>query len=119
MVSTGLRTIQELIDEEKNNIPEGLYLKLMNALQSAHEDDTDGLYDVRYVVIDMALQFHFYSAICEESHDPSLSSDPDRWYKAIHNSMLTADMLEECMPSIHKVASPGCSLLLIISAESR
>ena len=119
MVATGLRAVQELIDEEKENIQEGLYLQLMNALQTAHEEDSDGLHVIRYVVIDTCLQFYFYTAIVEETLNASLSSDPDRWHKAIHTSMITGDMLEEAMPSLHKVASPGCSILLIISVDPR
>jgi len=47
-VPTALRRLQEVIDEEKENMPNGVYMSLMASVQAMYDDDDD---EKRYVSI--------------------------------------------------------------------
>tara|TARA_R110000787_G_scaffold61547_2_gene139394 strand:+ start:1229 stop:1675 length:447 start_codon:yes stop_codon:yes gene_type:complete len=48
-------TLQELIFENKDKIPDGLYLQLQNELKKQHEKKS-GLYEITYITGDMRLE---------------------------------------------------------------
>ena len=51
-----MEKVQEILFENKQKIPEGVYLELMNNLKIAHETKND-LYEIEYIVFEPVLIF--------------------------------------------------------------
>ena len=98
-MSTALRNLQETLDENKENVPEGLYLQLMTGLNAVYnEDDADRMFhSVTYVLVSphssRRVTASLHCAICEEvSRGPP--NTPESWMEAIRSSSISVDMIE-------------------------
>ena len=98
---TTLRALQETLDENKENMPEGLYVSLCASMASLYAD-TDrptvrNYYAVQHVAViptsSYRVQAHQVTTICEET-SRGFPNDPDGWLEALRTAHITRDMAQ-------------------------
>ena len=96
---TALQQLREAIDEDKENMPEGLYLSLMEHLVRAyneHAPSSHTYYTVSWVSVSCRqyrVQWRQYSTLCKlVPHGPRNS--PEGWMDALRMSILTSEMVQ-------------------------
>lgn len=50
-----MESIQEIVFENKEKIPEGLYLELMNAMKKEHDNNKNDYYEIEYMVLESVI----------------------------------------------------------------
>ena len=118
---SSLREMQETLDEEKENIPEGIYLSLMNHLSAAYREQPSSrsYFVVSWVSVSPNSSYRVncqqHSTICEEvtrGPPPSL----DGWAECLRSSHITRDMARQAtFPLIIKDGRGG--VMIVCSAE--